>query len=33
MSTKRMVTGLVALVIVVGGWYAFRPERLSSTSA
>lgn len=28
MQTRRIILGVVALVVVLGGWYAFRPERL-----
>jgi hypothetical protein len=28
MQTRRIVLGAAALVVVLGGWYAFRPERL-----
>jgi Electron transfer DM13 len=28
MSQRKLIIGLIVLIIVVGAWYAFRPERL-----
>ena len=28
MKSNRLIVGLIALVVLGGGWYAFRPERL-----
>jgi hypothetical protein len=28
MSKPKLITGIVILIVVVAGWYAFRPERL-----